>query len=388
MTRNTIIFLFLSFNIFSQNLIKNPSFESISTDCVRKISRLGNSVEYWDTANFGTTDVFSSCANNHVGVPKNYNGFQEAKHGYNYAGCYFYSKDNRNYREYIQGELKTTLEKGKKYEVAFYISLADVSDYAIKNIDFYFSNRNVIAGTLDAISINRMSRYRDFILHFYKIENEEFYRNKNSWIKLSKVITAKGYENNITIGNFEKDSEISKVKIKRKDQKVSYYYIDLVSVIEVEDEVVIKNTKPIDSSVALKKDTAFVKKEKIATQIDPTVFKLNKAYIFKNVVFDFNSAILKAEAKSEIENIHAYLLNNQNTKIEILGHTDNVGLPGFNQKLSERRAKSVMEYFIYLGLDSSKITFIGYGEEKPIFTNDTEENRDNNRRVEFKFSQE
>jgi len=169
---------------------------------------------------------------------------------------------------------------------------------------------------------------------------------------------------------------------------VTYYYIDLVSVIEVEDEVVIKNTKPIDSSVALKKDTAFVKKEKIATQIDPTVFKLNKAYIFKNVVFDFNSAILKAEAKSEIENIHAYLLNNQNTKIEILGHTDNVGLPGFNQKLSERRAKSVMEYFIYLGLDSSKITFIGYGEEKPIFTNDTEENRDNNRRVEFKFSQE
>jgi outer membrane protein OmpA-like peptidoglycan-associated protein len=340
-----------------------------------------HSIENWQTSNHGTTDVFSTCANNHVGVPKNYNGYQKAKDGYNYVGCYFYTKDNKNYREYIQGELKTKLKKGKKYEVSFYISLADISDYAIKNIDFYFSNRNVIAGTSKTISINKMSRYRDFILHFYKIENDKYYRDKTNWINIKKTITAKGYEKYITIGNFEKDKNIKKVKVKRKDQKIAYYYIDLVSVKEVE----IKENKPKLNIEAKKNMHHKSNKDSILKQ---PLLKLNKTYIFKNVTFDFNSSVLKEKAKIEIEYIyHILITKDVKNKIIISGHTDNIGDAIFNQNLSEKRAHSVMQYFIELGLKPSRISAIGYGKSKPLIKNSSEENRSKNRRVEFKLIQ-
>ena len=71
--------------------------------------------------------------------------------------------------------------------------------------------------------------------------------------------------------------------------------------------------------------------------------------------------------------------------IEISGHTDNQGGEAYNQKLSENRAKSVFEYLLNNGIDKSRLSYKGYGEEKPVDSNDTEEGRANNRRTEFKI---
>nr|WP_252730271.1 OmpA family protein [Lacinutrix sp. C3R15] len=148
---------------------------------------------------------------------------------------------------------------------------------------------------------------------------------------------------------------------------MSYYYIDLVNLHDADWT----ETKPIKPVVVSKNDD-----KKIA---------INKDYTFQNVVFDFNSSELSKGAKSEIKSVYNLLTQNQGTKIIISGHTDNVGGSKFNQALSEKRAKSVTDYFISLGLEEGSISYFGYGNEKPIATNDTEDGRNKNRRVEFKI---
>jgi outer membrane protein OmpA-like peptidoglycan-associated protein len=72
-------------------------------------------------------------------------------------------------------------------------------------------------------------------------------------------------------------------------------------------------------------------------------------------------------------------------KIEISGHTDSKGANDYNLKLSDNRAKAVVDYLIKAGIPASRLVYKGYGEEQPIATNETDEGRQLNRRTEFKI---
>lgn len=109
----------------------------------------------------------------------------------------------------------------------------------------------------------------------------------------------------------------------------------------------------------------------------------NKSIVLRNVFFKINSALLLESSFSELEKVEDYLSQNINKTIAIFGYTDNIGSEKLNQKLSEERAKSVMNYFLQSGIDSSRISFSGCGEDNPIETNETIEGRQKNRRVEF-----
>ncbi|HIP48241.1 MAG TPA: OmpA family protein [Lutibacter sp.] len=111
--------------------------------------------------------------------------------------------------------------------------------------------------------------------------------------------------------------------------------------------------------------------------------EFDKEYVFQNVIFDFNSVELKKDAKDEINTIYEFLSTKKKTIITIMGHADNVGNDNFNNTLSKNRAKSVKEYLINKGLNKNRISSIGYGNLKPIDSNDTEKGRVKNRRVEF-----
>ena len=78
------------------------------------------------------------------------------------------------------------------------------------------------------------------------------------------------------------------------------------------------------------------------------------------------------------------LEQNPALKIELGGHTDNVGRPEDNQRLSEQRAKAVYDYIVGKGVAANRLTYKGYGETQPVATNDTEEGRGENRRTEIK----
>jgi outer membrane protein OmpA-like peptidoglycan-associated protein len=100
------------------------------------------------------------------------------------------------------------------------------------------------------------------------------------------------------------------------------------------------------------------------------------------ILFDFDSAALRTEARTNLRNLAESLEDYGNTDIMIVGHTDSVGSDDYNYTLSERRANSAAEYLISLGVTPSRITKMGKGETEPIAANDSDTGRQENRRVE------
>lgn len=94
-----------------------------------------------------------------------------------------------------------------------------------------------------------------------------------------------------------------------------------------------------------------------------------------NIFFDTNSATLKPESKAELDKLVAFIKSNAIAKIEVGGHTDNVGDDKSNQTLSENRAKAVYDYLIKSGIEALRLTSKGYGETKPVADNTTEDGR-------------
>jgi len=104
--------------------------------------------------------------------------------------------------------------------------------------------------------------------------------------------------------------------------------------------------------------------------------------VLNNIFFEFNKATLLKESIAELENIYLLLTENPKLHVEISGHTDNVGSAAVNNKLSLERAKAVVDYLIEKGIANERLTSVGYGFEKPIAPNTTEEGRQKNRRTE------
>jgi len=108
-----------------------------------------------------------------------------------------------------------------------------------------------------------------------------------------------------------------------------------------------------------------------------------ESFILPNIFFEFAQSNLLPDSYSELQRLLAYLVKNNTVKIEISGHTDNQGSEAYNQKLSMERAKTVYRFLIDHGIDANRLSYKGYGKEKPIVPNDTEENRAKNRRTEI-----
>jgi outer membrane protein OmpA-like peptidoglycan-associated protein len=104
----------------------------------------------------------------------------------------------------------------------------------------------------------------------------------------------------------------------------------------------------------------------------------------KNVFFETAKFDLKPESKVELDKLVAFLKFNKTLRIQLSGHTDNVGDKKMNQLLSQNRAKAVYDYLVANTIDANRLTFVGYGDTKPKVKNDSDENRAINRRTEFK----
>ncbi len=118
--------------------------------------------------------------------------------------------------------------------------------------------------------------------------------------------------------------------------------------------------------------------------VDPIV--KNKAIVFDNLYFEFDSDKLKSMSFPALDEVVEMLLDNPDLHISVNGHTCSLGSDAYNQKLSERRARAVTRYLEDHGVDASRLEYHGYGETMPIASNDTEAGREINRRVEFKLT--
>lgn len=321
---------------------------------------MDNDVLDWTTPTQGSSDYFNACSEL-MGTPKNFNGEQPANFGLGYVGLYFYAPDD--YREYIQASLNQTLIKDEVYTVSFYVSLAERSDFAILELGVQFMENPINITTKKNLSRKQLSKVPGDKSNYFGIRYDDFYSDKTDWVLVEKEFTAKGTENYMLIGNFKDNQRTQKLKTKRNVTKGSYYYVDMVSVVPVNPN---KNPSQVDTK--------------------ELTFELDSIHTFKNVLFKFDTFELLAAAKSELDEIEAYLSGNKRLKIQISGHTDAMGSPSYNQQLSENRAKAVASYLMEKGIDSSRINYQGMGSIQPVTENKTSTGRQNNRRVAFRIT--
>lgn len=177
--------------------------------------------------------------------------------------------------------------------------------------------------------------------------------------------------------------------IKSKD------YIDISKeIFTIQDEEMILDpiemnsiAKPVLSSI---KDTLVKVGVSISSNdlIKPNVEKSKRPIIEEHIeldkiYFDFNNASFQESSKSGIEKLVGFLKRNNNVKITIVGYTDSIGGAVFNKQLATKRAKAIYDILVLKGVDAKRLTYLGVGIDNPAASNDSEEGRQLNRRVEF-----
>lgn len=354
------LWLFCLVPIFAQNLIKNPSFEMFS-DCPKKLGNFDVDVDNWSTPTEGSTDYFNVCSEA-MGAPKNFNGSQPADFGDGYAGLYFYAP--QDYREYLQAELNAPLLKDKTYRVSFYVSLAERSDYAVKEFGILFSKDKIEIPIKNELSKKHLYKETANKYTFMEVGYSNFYSDTKDWIQVYTQFTAKGDERFMTLGNFKNNARTRLFKTKKSAQQGAYYYIDMVTV------------EPLEKTLT----GGDVLASGGNTEHN---FELDKTHVFNNLLFEFDKFGLHEPSKKEIKALFEYLKKHNGLKIAISGHTDSIGGASYNKWLSNKRAEAVANQLLKLGLQKDRILWEGHGGLKPIASNDNEQGRQKNRRVEF-----
>jgi len=388
-------FMFIPCILYSQNLVKNPSFEDHSI-CPNRVAYDTFPCTYWRSTYYNGADYYHSCGLSKLfTVPENLFGYYPAKSGNAYIGLLPIGTDGL--MEHIQGELTHPLTKGKQYCVKFYVRVAyEASYYFTWKIGAYLSKERIF----NIYFKEQWSSYSYIMEPEYvaQVENlkDNYLKDTNNWEKISGVFTAKGGEKYITIGSFYIDAPemVKQAKIYRKDTndpipyilkhilkknrnhgtennsigKNCYYFVDDVSV------------TPVDSN-----ENKMVTDKK--TVLDDTIpklsFQINTVVCFQNVTFSTDCSELLSQSYNELDSLVSSLNKMSSVSIEISGHTDSTGTETHNLQLSEARARAVADYLIAKGINTQRITYKGYGSSKPIENNTSEEGKAKNRRVEF-----
>ncbi len=186
----------------------------------------------------------------------------------------------------------------------------------------------------------------------------------------------------MALGNKEPEVVVKEVPV----EKV------VVKEVPVERVVIKEVPAPAPEPVAVDDDGDGVINEKDkcpntpqGAKVDGNGCVVEQTLVMRDITFEFNSARLTANAQRLMENVVAFLRNDPSAQIAISGHTDNKGSDAYNLKLSRSRANEVRDYLVGYGIDASRLQAAGYGESRPVASNDSESGRELNRRVEFKI---
>lgn len=323
----------------------------------------------WWQPTAGSSDYFNACNTRECGMPRNKMGNQQAHEGKAYCGIYC---SQENYREYLQSELKQPLKKGHRYRVGFWASLAEKSPHAVSSLGALLT-RDRIEDTaswgilLDREVISTDDGQQQTIAYRYKPQvvnhPDSVMDDTKRWFHISGDFIAEGGERFITIGNFNSFNQSHVVSVDNANAILqgAYYYIDDVSLESIDNDDTIAPA-PV-----------------VATPAKGDIVKLDGIY------FASGRSDVLPQSYMELQRIKTMLVEHPTMTIELRGHTDNQGTFEFNRQLSEARARAVAQYLIeHGGIDSSRITYVGFGKSKPVDTNDTPEGRGHNRRVELR----
>ena len=176
------------------------------------------------------------------------------------------------------------------------------------------------------------------------------------------------------VGELSSDPETGKYFITLPLGKNYGYYAEKEGYYPVSKSVDLRDT---DKGVELEVNIVLAPIEQIVEE--------GMSVRLNNIFFDYDKATLRQESRTELDRFYEVLRKYPNARIEIAGHTDSIASVAYNQDLSQRRAESVVNYLVQKGYPRSNLVAKGYGELKPIADNGSDEGRQMNRRVEFRF---
>ncbi len=354
------IYFFICFKAFCQqipeikpekNLIPNGSFENYR----KKSENIKNAIPWQGIA---TVDFYQNPLTNDTTLQKG------AYDGYCYAGFRFQKK----YKEFLQVKLVEPLHRGTTYEFTMKVRLAFWSNAILKSMGILFSKAGYTKQA-DAIKSNMI----DTVCKKSGGLSKGF-----EWFTVKGFYKADGGEKYVTIGNFTPIVKKDMVRLYGLSAKFkeSYYFVDDVKLFKtkigeekVEVEIVGPNLRDNleDSVLQVSKD-----------------IKVGEKLALKNIFFENGKSYILPESFIELNKLVQYLMKNPSIQIQINGHSDNSGLKYKNQKISELRAREVFEYLIKKGVQN-KLYFKGFGSTQPIASNNTDEGKALNRRVELEI---
>lgn len=402
----------------------------------------------WGYPTLGAADYFHKCGINDAHVPDNFAGVSQPKSGKAYAG-FFSTGDDKDYREYLQGILKEPLQAGKKYCIRYSFKLASLSYYACDQMGMYFSNTKVENMKREALKLNPQIKNPEGyfldnideweeVCEIYTAKGGEQYiilgnfknDENTNYIAIDRNLgkerksQAYYYIDDVYVVPLNDCKDCPCVAKDMEAVFVDTFYTGGRDPITGKVDKIINDgkirisvsggTPPYNikwsngsTSTLLTNLSAGTYTYSVIDQnncnatgtvtfVEPEIetdefldglrnIEEGSAIVLKNIFFDFGKTDLLPASYAELDKVVAYMLENKIKMIEISGHTDNKGSDASNTTLSQDRANAVVSYLVSKGVSPSTMTAKGYGESKPIDTNETEEGRAQNRRVEFKL---
>lgn len=359
------------------NLVPNPGFEEVlKVPCAwtQQAAKFNDEIMVgWNSPTETTPDLFSTRADAKCWThPSRRTKGKTSPHGgNNMAGIKVWGKGNTPtyWHEYLQIQLPEPLQAGQRYVVECWTQRANFSNEACNNLGMVLSAAPV--------------RTRDNLpLYITPQVNEEEVLTASRWKRTGGVIEAKGDERYLLIGNFYGD-EATLHERQPEGERGAYYFIDDVN-IRVAPAGSALTAKP-KASIPPPPKTVVADhagtKETPLPQVEPPV--VGKSIRLDNIGFETGKATLTPESKKELDELADMLTDYPNMRIEVAGHTDDVGSDASNRTLSQDRAKSVVDFLRNRKVEEERISWKGYGESKPMVPNDSDAHRAMNRRVEF-----
>jgi len=338
-----------------ENLVPNPGFEKFSDD-PKGWYYSGNDFSrvslYWTSPTASSPDLY--CPK--VEIPTSWKkvGFGDIKsyEGVSFAGITVFGCDQGkpHCREYIQVQLVEPLVPQQRY--AFTCMLAHLEkSVVVKNIQLSFSENEIDIGTNELLRLNPI------------LSLDRWLPSDGKWYQWTGQFTAKESSSYLVIGNFNPDRDSQVKWPTRSGIRFGYYYVDDVKLIKIPP---ILPTPVSDSPLS-----TFIPEE-------GEIVTLGRIY------FEHDRTDFMPRAMIQLKQLLAFIKQHPDMKIEVIGHTDNVGTEAYNQNLSERRSDAVVKWLIAQGIVRDRLFSSGKGAREPIDTNDTSIGRGQNRRVDIK----
>ena len=403
MLRFQFLFLLFASPVFSQNLVINGGFErqipkqkGVYQPIPQPCQFAGNSlfvntgVVGWRTFDLQTPDLLvrdtiAGCpslpmphtGNRMMGLIM-YHPFQDGQFAF-------------DYHELIQGTLAKPLEKGKTYRISFWTYTND--SLGVQHLLKVFGRqpsyegkeklnnpagfRPVYCGNFGIyFSTNKIQTREDFLQSQVdfpvrpQLNLEDMVETGGEWRQIRFTFKADQPYQYFLFGNFFSDAvtkinmtDEERMKLDERNQKLQSFWQKI-------------------KRIAYYCFDDFVIEEDGGATIEQSLLK-EKKYTFESaVLFDSGESDLKAASLPALQQLAEVLRKNPGMKVEIGGHTDNVGDEASNRTLSENRAQSVYNSLVSNGVLTTQISWKGYGESKPLAVNTTEAGRQKNRRVE------